>query len=357
MEHYLFTTYQCNLKCSYCSSRKVAHIKRTMSDSFLNALTQYLRQFGSEENVLVFFGGEPFLGVDSILRVMRATEDFNCRYRVYTNGTLLENVPRDLLSRFEVVYVSLDGDRIAHERHRGKGTYDQILKSIALLRDVGVSKIVGRITVEEDTNLVESVSSLVGIVTDIYWQVVNKPVFTNGKGFAERYANHIDGLLELWVKGLDKRLIINMIPFQAVLSQLLFPDEWHAPKASFRCGAGNGYRSIDLEGNIYWCDEYIGNPAGIIGTITNPILEANSPGHKELFEDCTQCDVEAICLGRCRKCLTEYSDTHKREYCVMTKHMIHQVRERLLHIRSIVDQKRITPSELYPTPHCTEEIP
>lgn len=297
------------------------------------------------------------MDIESISMIISKTRDMGCKYRIYTNGTLISDVPSDFFTPFEVIFVSLDGDREAHDKYRGRGTYDKIMKNIQDLRRTGCRKIIGRITVEEETNLYESVNNLIGATTDIYWQIVNKPRFSDARAFVMNYNKNMEQLLDLWIGQLRWNSILNLIPFQSVVSQLLFSDGEKRNVKSFRCGAGNGYQAIDLEGNIYWCDEYVGGKKGIIGHISEMPHDLHYLNHKDIFVDCQECDIEDVCLGRCRKCLSEYTDDHIRNYCIATRHMVTIIKRHLKEIRSIVQRNHISPGDLYPAPHCTEEIP
>ncbi len=130
MEHYIFSTYQCNLNCSYCSSKKILNRNSKATELFIERLVNYLRQYIYDENVVVFFGGEPLIDIKSISEIISRTKNIKCKYRIYTNGTLISDIPNDFFIPFEVIFVSLDGDKQAHDKYRGRGTYDKIIKNI-----------------------------------------------------------------------------------------------------------------------------------------------------------------------------------------------------------------------------------
>ncbi len=89
---------------------------------------------------VVLHGGEPLLmGVtrlEETLRILRTT--VTGAIRIQTNATLLSEAVLDICDQYGVmVAVSLDGNRKANDRrrltHRGKSTYDMVLKGINLL--------------------------------------------------------------------------------------------------------------------------------------------------------------------------------------------------------------------------------
>ncbi|GIH23814.1 hypothetical protein Aph01nite_21240 [Acrocarpospora phusangensis] len=94
---------------------------------------------------VVLHGGEPLLAghdlLADIIRVLRERLDGICHLdlRIHTNGVTLDSRFCDLFAKNQIkVGISLDGDRIANDRHRlyanGRSSYDQVIKAIALLR-------------------------------------------------------------------------------------------------------------------------------------------------------------------------------------------------------------------------------
>jgi mycofactocin radical SAM maturase len=84
-----------------------------------------------------FGGGEPFIKRDflSVLDVCHRKDLVTC---ISTNGTLLNNDALDFLRRREMVYlqVSLDGgSSLTNDLIRGKGSYDQIIKTLYRLNE------------------------------------------------------------------------------------------------------------------------------------------------------------------------------------------------------------------------------
>jgi len=357
MEYYIYTTYRCNLNCSYCSSKKILNNDDISLDE--NKIVNTIKYIEKNKNGLydeiIFFGGEPLLEYKTVLKFIELSSHLNLRYSIYTNGLILDKIPSELLSLFDSIFISIDGDKSIHEKHRGQGTYDQIINNLIQLRSKTSSTLLGRITVEEETNIYNSVTNLEPYVDAIYWQIVNKPFFQNSYDFIETYNENIDMLFEHWFKHFQSGKILNYIPFQSIISHYIYNHDNEG--ISFRCGAGNKLNIIDLNGNVFWCDEYIGGDNGRIGTIN---LEKNTSAHlshKELFEDCKTCRYSDICLGRCRKCLLEYSHEHIRDYCKMTLHLIKMIEEKLYVITNIIQRNEITLNEFYPTPKNTEEIP
>ena len=358
MEYYTYITYQCNLSCSYCSARKLVSTrnKSVISEKQIDKLINYISSNNSGDDTLVFFGGEPLLEPRVIYTIIQKTSHLNLSYILYTNGLLLDKTPLNILNSLDVIFVSIDGDRTSHEKHRGLNTYDKIIENIKTIKPKLKGKMIGRLTIEEDTNVYLSVTNILDHVDGVYWQIVNKSKFVDSKLFIDRYKQGITHLFNFWLKNFKKGTILNIIPFQAVISSMVYG--YKKDGKSFRCGAGYNYQAIDVNGNVYWCDEYVGDQKGVGGNINNgDIIRLPYKAHIDIFEDCKNCEVSNICLGRCRKCLEEYSIEQKRTYCSMTKYMIRLISQHIGEINKIIRERNYTLTEFYSLPYCTEEIP
>ncbi len=357
MECMVVLTHRCNLACSYCCAGRVRVDGRDADEEHLDAVRRYVERLcrEGESPSVVFTGGEPSLVPHHISYLVDALQGCASSFRMFTNGTLLDRLPEDVLDGLDVVMVGIDGDRRAHEKHRGAGTYDRILSGMRRLRGRR-TYVMGRITVEEETDLFESVTKAAECADGVYWQIVNKPAFVDARRFAERYERGMEKLLDWWVERLKGGVIVDLVPFLAVVSARLFGHDNGVP--SFRCGAGGRLQVIDLDGRVYWCDEFVGDTAYALGDIYRCPPGRCDVRHTDLFDDCRRCPVERVCLGRCRKMMVKYDPSHVREYCRMTLSLVRLVDARLGDIeRALREQDRLSLERFYAAPMCTEEMP
>jgi len=327
-----------------------------MSRDTVDRVVRYIEaNRDGDDDSLVFFGGEPLLVPDIIERFIDETGSLGLRYILFTNGVLLNRVPLELLRKLNIIFVSVDGDRESNEKHRVAGTYDGIMRNIEYLKDSTDAYLIGRVTVEEETNVDLSVRNLLRLVDAVYWQIVNKPAFNDSRSFVRKYKAEVRRLFEYWMENLSAGRNPGIVPFQAVAASVLFgyPED----RRSFRCGSGHSYQAIDVDGNVYFCDEYVGDRRGIVGNIAEGAVDLRYKAHFEIFDDCLDCEVSDICLGRCRKFLSEYNDEHKRVYCEMTRGLINLFKEERDRIEEIVKKHSWDLSSIYRVPKCTEEIP
>ena len=357
MEYYVYITHNCNTRCSYCcSSRVISSVKCNITSRHIDRIIQYIiENLGEEPDLLMMSGGEPLLRPDIIHEILDKTEGLNLTRMTLTNGILLDRVPLDLLNRFDAILVSMDGDRNSHELHRGRGTYDRIVSNLQNLKHRLKPTIIGRGTLEEESDVFSSVTNMLPITDAVYWQIVSKPRFRKPDPFIASYEQGIEKLVKFWLNGLRQGKHLRIIPFIAIVSSLVFGYKRNG--VSFRCGAGWNLQVIDIDGAIYWCDEYIGEPKGVIGNLYGKKPTLIYEPHYEIFKECRSCPVTDICLGRCKKCLKEYTSEHNRIYCRLTRKLIDTLTQHIDEIKSLIEEQGYTLDTFYDVPRCTEEIP
>lgn len=363
MEYYVFLTHRCNMACTYCSAGNAVTTNataKTLTPAQIEKIAHYIRNdlnargSAAGENRIVFFGGEPLL-VPHIMRdLLQATMGLPAEYCLYTNGLLLNQIPRDMLSAIKFIFVSFDGDQNSHEQHRGAHTYARIVHNLIELKKKSSPSLIGRLTVEESTNLFKSVTTMLNLCDHVYWQIVNKPRFENPQTFIQNYESGIEQLFTYWLNALRQGKILNLIPFEAVASSLL--NGSNPDPVSFRCACGTEFQAIDIDGTIYGCDEYVGTPWARLGHIdAGAPLSLNYRSHKSLNPECASCRNSLICLGRCRKMLQSFEKDQIQIYCRLTNFLIDLIRENLKEIKKALQNKGL--EEIYTSPPITEEIP
>lgn len=344
MEYIIFLTYRCNLRCPYCFASNVVFnqspSKYCLSDENIRQLTKFIRhdisRRYSKDNSIVFFGGEPTLALDTIDYIIKETSDLNLKYSIYTNGLLLDTIPQHLLSKLNTILVAIDGDKRAHETYKPIGSYDKVIRAVQKIRGLYPGELIARITMEENTNIYESVTNLLKDFDFVHWQIVNKPSFNNSKALIESYTCNINKLVDFWIDAMAGGVIYNIIPFNEIMLRLISADLNDCP--SFLCGCGKDVMAIDVEGRIYQCDEYINKPNGSISSIFSQDrdVDLNYKSHTELFDDCKTCNISSICLGRCRKALETCSTAQIRTYCSLTHILIEKLATEVESVRNII---------------------
>lgn len=360
MEYSIYINYRCNLRCSFCYVKRRLSLSETniIKRTKINRIIKYISNSNNREkkDLLVFYGGEPLMDYCIMKEFIKKTQHLNLLYVMYTNGLLLDSVPISLLRSLNIIFVSINGDARAQEKDRGSGTFKKVMDNIIKLKPRLNNFIIGRITATEETNIYKSVLNLIDYVDAVYWQIVNKPKFGKADNFINHYKKGIRTLFDFWLKNFKNGRNLNIIPFQAIAASLVFDypqNKW------FRCGAGSRLQTIDIDGNIYWCDEYVGVKKAMVGNIESGRVNLQNKINTDIFSDCKRCEVSSICLGRCRRCLEEYSISHVRNYCILSKYLIKIISRKKNIIKNIIRRRGYAFEDFYPASiyDCTEEIP
>jgi MoaA/NifB/PqqE/SkfB family radical SAM enzyme len=136
---WIYTNYDCNLRCQYCVARSSPNApRRAIGLANVRRIIDESTELGF---VHAFFtGGEPFLLPD--IYDMLAYSSARLQTTVLTNAMLLHGTRLEKLVAVAndrlVVQVSLDGGRPEdHDAYRGTGTWEKTVEGIKLLQAAG----------------------------------------------------------------------------------------------------------------------------------------------------------------------------------------------------------------------------
>jgi len=139
---WLYTNYDCNLKCSYCVAKSGPNApRRALGLENVKQLVDESVALGFEH--VFFTGGEPFL-LNEIYEMLEYSSA-RIKTTVLTNAMLLRGSRLEKLRALAgiandnlIVQVSLDGGRAKdHDAYRGPGTWEKTVEGIRLLQADG----------------------------------------------------------------------------------------------------------------------------------------------------------------------------------------------------------------------------
>ena len=136
---WIYTNYDCNLKCSYCVAKSGPTVpRRALGMDNVKRLVDEAVELGFEH--VYFTGGEPFI-LDEIYEML-AYASARIKTTVLTNAMLLRGQRLEKLCAIAneglIVQVSLDGGRPEdHDAYRGRGTWAETVEGIRLLQAQG----------------------------------------------------------------------------------------------------------------------------------------------------------------------------------------------------------------------------
>lgn len=136
---WLYTNYDCNLKCSYCVAKSGPNVpRRALGLVNVRRLVDEAVALGFDH--IFFTGGEPFILAE--IYEMLAYSSARVATTVLTNGMLLRGSRLEKLIAVAneklIVQISLDGGRPEdHDAYRGSGAWEKAVAGIRLLQAAG----------------------------------------------------------------------------------------------------------------------------------------------------------------------------------------------------------------------------
>ena len=312
----IFTTFACNLKCTYCFqefTKGKASIKSAVADKMVEWIKKKISEVRPKNLELLFFGGEPLLNIkaiESISKKIKAeakSKGIDFRFDLITNGTLLtvETVKKLIPLGLRGAKVTLDGFRNFHNEKRpyknGRGSYDTIVENIVNACELIPVSIGGNyddVNKESFVTLLDHLESL-GLSGKLN-QVHFRPIFSqiSKEGGAENSPG--------------KNMLCESCSFSETYSKDAFFLRNEITKRGFNapdttrlgpCKFFNKHSyTIDPEGFIYKCEGFAGISKYSIGSIYKGMNEdrLNEMLNSDPWKNCGDCKYIPVCGCGCR---------------------------------------------------------
>jgi len=148
---------RCNINCTYCYwfrdaevYKKPAVFTKDAEDAFCKRLEEHINEYGLEEFLIIYHGGEPllfpkhrFITLQKKLDAIEERTGCMLSRGVSTNAMLIDEEWAKILKDHDIsVSVSIDGPAEIHDKYRldmkGKGTHAQTLAGVENLKKVGI---------------------------------------------------------------------------------------------------------------------------------------------------------------------------------------------------------------------------
>lgn len=344
-----------------CWDSKPRQVQSDIAYSF-GELCRFIRL--DSNPCLIFYGGEPLLSIEAIQSIMGALSGA-CRFMIHTNGTLLDQVPKDVLKQFETMIVSIDGCEATHDRNRGRGTYQTIVTNCERIRERNIpADFIGRMTVTEDTDIYRDVTHLAfetgGLFPSVHWQLdANFSADYCHESYCDWVDNsYIPGLFRLmdrWVTHMEETgEVLRWYPFIDTMQ-----DALNGVRPSvLRCGSGFANYSITPDGMVAPCPCMVGMTEYYCGNIRKDGPETLRK--IEYDGKCIDCDLFDFCGGRCL--YSQVMDLWPEEGCTdiyRTVNALYEaVREALPRVKRCIEDGVISPEQFnHPKFNGCEIIP
>jgi len=298
----------CNLACPYCfeGNRKGKHY---LTEETAGEVVRFIGARLPGKNAInpVFYGGEPLLSADRIVRLSRMLQDLadangaGYEFGMITNGTLLTRALVDRLRPFgfRTANVTLDGPRQVHDASRpfknGAGSFDAIernLRDVCGLIDVHLGGNYTRENVREFPRLLDHLLAS-GLGPDRIASVEFSPVLNESSAFVPDFQGGCSTLTEPWVAEagtfLRREILSRGFRIPAVGPAVCMIER-------------HDHFVVNWNGELYKCPCLIGRKEFCIGTVRSGMrdcVKSHNLGNWK-NEQCLSCAYLPLCFGGCR---------------------------------------------------------
>ena len=321
---YYAITEGCNLRCPYCYACAEQALSNELTTAEACQLVDQAANLGCE--TLILTGGEPLLRRD-LFDIAAQTRACGMSVKMITNGTLIKTqaIADRIATHFDHVTVSIDGGTAEiHEQTRGKGTFQIVMRAVALLNAAGVSPTVNHVVTPKNVNYLHTLKeSLSAYTIHLVRLMYQGPL---GRGTHTSYWS--------W----DNYLKVQQFIWGTPNAHAILPDAPKPPKPGVvkgNCGLGGNEIYITSLGDVYPC-KLITNPTFKAGNIREHPLRTiytQSATFDNLrtsstqeFHGCATCYIRGSCGGGCRAFHMGYSgDLHisaSAEWCPILRHQM-----------------------------------
>ena len=306
---------------------------------------------------VAFYGGEPLLNVGFIEEVMGELNPSH--YVLQTNGILLDKLDPELVEKFDVILVSIDGPRWLTDLNRGRGVYDAVVRNVKWLREIGYDgDLVARMTITEESEIFRDVNHLLnlGLFNHVHWQlsfIWVQPWRDLWSWIRKSYEPGLMKLLNRWIERMKSGIVEGIAPFQGILTRILRGG------VKPPCGSGVDSFTVVSDGRIIACPIAVRESWAYIGRLGEVDREEIERYKPPIDEPCLSCKYFEICGGRCLYTHMErlWGDEGMRAICEVSKFIIDLILESMPIIERLLDRGIIAEEQLiYPKYNNTIEI-
>ncbi|MEE8329376.1 MAG: PqqD family peptide modification chaperone [Thermodesulfovibrionia bacterium] len=309
-ELWIYTTLACNLRCRHCLVSAGKELEEELTTEEIKKLVDEAVVLGVKRFYIT--GGEPFIKDDIFELIKYITKEKNCELIILTNATLFDNKKISAMEEIKgpklVIQVSLEGPNAEiHDRLRGKGNFDKVVKGIKKLIGIGITPIVSTALNKYNEKNIEDISrflSKLGLKEhNILW------MHAKGRG--------ADNLNELYVPP-DKITLAMKKLRRAYKDQKIILDNAESLKVRARAKRGrkndlcnNCYKKVcvNSDGHVYPCASFNGDRQFDAGSVRKKSLKdiwLNSNVMTRFREnsvqkktECSLCYLKYFCGGGC----------------------------------------------------------
>lgn len=308
-------TLECNFRCWYCYETHTGNLSMT-KETFLKVKNLISWIFDNYEILdLMFFGGEPMLKFDSIVKplmeyVKEEAEKKNKKYYISftSNAFLINKNIVEILKHYNIghIQITLDGNHDDHNKTRSnpnKDSYLTIVDNVKLLLEAKINVILRINVTKTNINGSSEIPNSFADLSDENKKYINVIV---QQVWQDKEVNDVDdGVLKLYKSFASYGIQIKSPNLNRILSPC-YGDEYHSCVVNYN---GSIYKCTAIDFDKFSSEGEIGENGQLV------LKTLHYENRMRLWTRlCHDCRILPLCGGGCAKVLMGKNYTPKCMY-------------------------------------------
>lgn len=301
----ILPTRGCNFGCIYCYEQDRPNV--LMNEQTEKAIVKFVCSNSNLKRLsVVWYGGEPLLNFDSMVRLTKMFKQLNIEYsaKIVSNGYLLTKEKADLMKDLAIrnIQITFDGSEEIHNQRRfllgGQPTYRKIMDNLKYLLSINKE-----ITIDIRTNIDRRNKDDYNKFYQDFKSEINDKRVTMYPGFVSDLLSSecVSPEFNISEGGYKAQFILDIFDTYGIEIKSFLPKY-----RRHSCVASKYFAFvIGPEGELYKCWRMVGNQKEAIGNVNDGSFDMVKFSKYLIGADytldskCLQCEFITLCGGGC----------------------------------------------------------
>lgn len=301
----ILPTRGCNFGCIYCYEQDRPNV--LMNEQTEKAIVKFVCSNSNLKRLsVVWYGGEPLLNFDSMVRLTKMFKQLNIEYsaKIVSNGYLLTKEKADLMKDLAIrnIQITFDGSEEIHNQRRfllgGQPTYRKIMDNLKYLLSINKG-----ITIDIRTNIDRRNKDDYNKFYQDFKSEINDKRVTMYPGFVSDLLSSecVSPEFNISEGGYKAKFILDIFDKYGIEIKSFLPKY-----RRHSCVASKYFAFvIGPEGELYKCWRMVGNQKEAIGNVNDGSFDMVKFSKYLIGADytldskCLQCEFITLCGGGC----------------------------------------------------------
>lgn len=301
----ILPTRGCNFGCIYCYEQDRPNV--LMNEQTEKAIVKFVCSNSNLKHLsVVWYGGEPLLNFDSMVRLTKMFKQLNIEYsaKIVSNGYLLTKEKADLMKDLAIrnIQITFDGSEEIHNQRRfllgGQPTYRKIMDNLKYLLSINKE-----ITIDIRTNIDRRNKDDYNKFYQDFKSEINDKRVTMYPGFVSDLLSSecVSPEFNISEGGYKAQFILDIFDKYGIEIKSFLPKY-----RRHSCVASKYFAFvIGPEGELYKCWRMVGNQKEAIGNVNDGSFDMVKFSKYLIGADytldskCLQCEFITLCGGGC----------------------------------------------------------